>query len=132
MTRWFEQQNHKLFLIATLLALTVLSPVADAEAILFRGKFVYVVPENMADKMTELANKSDWKHVPELTRLIDADQDGRADYVAIALGAEGGYGAQIRYRLNYPGGGSEPRLGLWYWCVITDETGSKIFEEFNP
>ncbi|MDX1514671.1 MAG: hypothetical protein R3174_13115 [Gammaproteobacteria bacterium] len=107
-------------------------PAVVAEPIIFRGEFVYVVPENMADKMTELASKSDWKHFPSLTRYVDTDEDGSPDYVAIALGAEGGYGAQIRYRLSFPGAGTAPRLGLWYWCVITDDTGSKIFEEFNP
>ena len=118
--------------IAFLLVLMLISSAALAEAMLFRGQFVYVVPEDMGAKMTELASKNSWKHFPHLTRLIDNDGDDRPDYVAIALGAAGGYGAQVRYRLSDQGNGSEPRLGLWYWGVITDETGAKIFEEFNP
>ncbi len=91
----------------------------------------------MFDKMIEFAPIESWihfpeKHFPELTRFIDADDDGAADFVAIGLGAEGGFGAQIRYRLNYAGNGGQPALGPWYWCVITDGSGEKIFEEFNP
>lgn len=104
----------------------------SAEPLLFRGKSVYVVPEDMGDKMTELASKSEWNLFPQYTRLVDTDEDGKPDFIAIALGATGGFGAQIRYRLSDPGDGSEPRPGIWYWCVITDGTGTKIFEEFNP
>lgn len=130
-------QAHRVILrpwsiAATLLALLSISTSVVAEPILFRGKFVYIVPEDMGDKMTEIASKNSWKHFPDLTRTIDADGDGKPDYVAIALGAAGGYGAQIRYRLNYENNDSEPRLGYWYWCVITDDTGAKIFEVFNP
>jgi len=117
---------------AALLVLVLIPSIAFAEAMLFRGKFVYVVPEDMGDKMTELAGKNSWRHFPNLTRYVDTDQDGKPDYVAIALGATGGYGAQVRYRLSHPGNGSEPRLGSWYWCVITDDIGTKTFEEFNP
>lgn len=114
------------------LALMLVSFGAFADAMLFRGKFVYVVPEDMSDKMTELASKRSWDLYPQYTRLVDTDEDGKPDFVAIALGATGGYGAQIRYRYSDSENGSEPRLGLWYWCVIIDETGTKIYEEFNP
>lgn len=117
-----------------LLAFTVLAVTGGtaAEPILYRGDYEYVVPEPMADKMTELSAREDWTFFSQFTRYVDADDDGISDYIAIALGAADGYGGQIRYRLTYPEGGAEPEIGPWYWCVITDETGQKIFEQFNP
>lgn len=109
-----------------------LPPAAFTQPIIFSGKYEYAVPEPMYDKMIELAPIESWIHFSELTRLIDADSDGASDFVAIALGADGGYGAQIRYRLNHGENGGEPALGAWYWCVITDNGGEKIFEQFNP
>lgn len=113
-------------------ALLVVSAEATAEPILYRGDYEYVVPEPMVNKMTELAARENWKIFSQFTRYVDADDDGSSDFIAIALGAVGGYGGQIRYRLVYPEGGGEPDIGPWYWCVITDETGQKIFEQFNP
>jgi len=120
-----------LLVIVMLAANFVFSP-ASAEAMLYRGVYVYVVPEVMVDKMTEIASKESWKHFPDLTRYVDVDGDGGYDFIAIAFGAKGGYGAQIRYRLKFPGDQVEPRLGSWYWCVITDSSAVKIFERFNP
>lgn len=113
-------------------ALLLVSLAALAETMVYSGKFEYVVPELMFDKMIEFAPIESWKHFPELTRLVDADDDGASDFVAIALGAEGGFGAQIRYRLNHAENRGETELGTWYWCVITDSSGEKIFEQFNP
>lgn len=98
----------------------------------YRGDHVYVVPEAMADKMTEFAPQESWQFFPELRRYVDSDDDGSLDFVAVALGAEGGFGAQIRYRLSEVDESGEQALGNWYWCVITDETGEKVFEQFNP
>ncbi len=108
------------------------SAAAAAEPMLYRGEYIYVVPEVVSDKMAEFAAKESWSHFPKLTRFIDTDNDGKSDFIAIALGAVGGFGAQIRYRLMYAENGDEPQLGSWYWCVITDEAGEKIFEQFNP
>ena len=121
-------------LVIVVLAANLVFSSASAEAMLYRGVYVYVVPEVMVDKMTELASKESWKHFPDLTRYVDVDVDGdgRYDFIAIAFGAKGGYGAQIRYRLKFSGDQIEPRLGSWYWCVITDSSGLKIFEQFNP
>ncbi len=105
---------------------------AAADTTVYSGRYEYVVPELMLDKMIELAPIESWKHFPELTRFVDSDDDGAPDFVAIALGAEGGFGAQIRYRLNHAENGGEAELGPWYWCVITDGTSEKIFEQFNP
>jgi len=105
---------------------------AAAEPTIYSGKFEYVVPALILDKMIEFAPIESWKHFPELTRYVDADDDGASDFVAIALGAEGGFGAQIRYRLNHAANGGEAELGPWYWCVITDGSGERIFEQFNP
>jgi hypothetical protein len=127
----FRFAGRWLLVIVMLTANLVFSS-ASAEAMLYRGNYVYVVPEAMADKMTEIASKQSWKHFPDLTRYVDVDDDGRYDFIAIALGAKGGYGAQIRYRLKFPGDQIEPRLGSWYWCVITDSSGVKIFEQFSP
>jgi hypothetical protein len=106
--------------------------VAAAESRIYSGKFEYVVPELIVDKMIEYAPIESWIHFPELTRFVDADGDGASDYVAIALGAEGGFGAQIRYRLNRAENGGDAELGSWYWCVITDGSGERIYEQFNP
>ena len=119
-------------LVIVMLAANLVFSSASAEAMLYRGVYVYVVPEVTVDKMTELASKESWKHFPDLTRYVDVDGDGRYDFIAIAFGAKGGYGAQIRYRLKFSGDQIEPRLGSWYWCVITDSSGVKIFEQFNP
>lgn len=106
--------------------------VVSAEPLVYRGKFDYLVPEPMYDKMIELAPIETWEHFPQLTRFVDATEEGGSDFVAIALGARGGYGAQIRYRLKRGEDGAEAELGLWYWCVITDAAGEKVFEQFNP
>lgn len=105
---------------------------AAADTTVYSGRYEYVVPELMLDKMIELAPIEGWKHFPELTRFVDSDDDGAPDFVAIALGAEGGFGAQIRYRLNHAENGGQAELGPWYWCVITDSSSEKIFEQFNP
>lgn len=118
----------------TLFALVMLwAPIAvSAEPLIFRGQFDYVVPEPMFDKMIELAPVESWQHFPQLTRRVDAAEEGGSEFIAIALGANGGYGAQIRYRLNHARNGGEAELGPWYWCVITDGAGEKVFEQFNP
>ena len=114
-------------------AIALLASLAtSAETIIYSGRFEYVVPELMFDKMIEYAPIESWKHFPDLTRFVDSDDDGAPDFVAIALGAEGGYGAQIRYRLSHAENGGEAELGPWYWCVITDGSRAKIFEQFNP
>ena len=51
---------------------------------------------------------------------------------AIALGARAGYGAQVRYRLHHVPGAAGPRLGEWYWAVITGPGRERLFERFNP
>ena len=120
--------------LGPLIALLLLSVAmaVSAEPLIFRGTFDYVVPEPMQDKMIELAPVESWQHFPQLTRYVDAAEEGGSKFVAIALGAKGGYGAQIRYRLNHAEMGGEAEIGPWYWCVITDGAGEKIFEQFNP
>lgn len=114
-------------------AIALLASLAtSAETMIYSGRFEYVVPELMFDKMIEYAPVESWKHFPDLTRFVDSDDDGAPDFVAIALGAEGGYGAQIRYRLSQAENGGEAELGPWYWCLITDNSNEKIFEQFNP
>ena len=115
-------------MVFSLLVTTALA----AEPMIYAGKFDYAVPEPMFDKMIEFAPIPSWNFFPNLTRFVDADDDGTPDFIAIALGAEGGFGAQIRYRLNHAENGGAPELGDWYWCVITDGSGEKIFEQFNP
>lgn len=86
----------------------------------------------MVDKLIELAPRESWNIYPQLTRHIDTDDDGIPEFIAIAIAAEGGFGAQIRYRLSHADNGGEAELGPWYWCVITDGAGEKVFEQFNP
>ena len=51
--------------------------------------------------------------------------------MAIAVGAQGGYGMQLRYRLRQDKDG-RLRVGRWYWYVITDSSGESVSEQFNP
>ena len=104
---------------------------ASAEVLLYRGDHVYVVPQRLARKMLELASRDGWRHFNDMNRNIDLDGDGRSDFHAIALGAQGGYGAQIRYRVHE---GAEPdtyRLGRWYWGIITAPDRTILMESFN-
>lgn len=115
-----------------LILLIVCLPVLAAEDVfLFRGDFIYVLSADVSGQMLRFADRDSWHHYPEQTRYIDEDRDGHQDYVAIALGATGGYGMQMRYRLRRLADG-ELRLGRWYWCVITDNSGAAVFEKFNP
>jgi len=105
---------------------------AGDEVLIYRGAYAYLVPSPVARLMLELAPRGEWRHFPDQTRRIDTDGDGRDDYLAIALGSRGGYGMQLRYRLRYPEGAQRPLLGRWYWCIIIDPAGRKVFERFNP
>jgi len=98
------------------------------DVLLYRGAFVYLVPPLVVRRMAELTPPGDWRQFPELTRRVDADNDGSDDFVAIALGSSNGHGMQLRYRLRAHGS----RIGRWYWCVITDPAGRQVFERFNP
>ena len=118
--------------IVSLLALVVVAAgwPARAEVLLYRGEFVYLVPDALASRMLELASEEAWRIFPRHTRRIDLDGDGEHDFIAIGLGAKGGYGVQVRYRLRRDTETS--RLGRWYWGVLTGPQGDKIFEVFNP
>ena len=104
----------------------------NAQVMLYRGDYVYVLPTTMSEKMATIAPPDGWKFFDRHTRYVDPDDDGINDFVAIALGARGGYGAQVRYRLKYDDSSAAPLLSRWYWCVITDQRGEKVFEKFNP
>ena len=108
------------------------SPVVPAEDLfLFRGEFIYIIPRALSDEMTRLAGRGEWKHFPEHTRYLDQDADGEAEFLAAAFGANGGYGAQVRYRLRR-GPNGERRLGRWYWGAIVGPDGKRVLEQFNP
>ena len=98
---------------------------------LFRGEFIYIIPRALSDEMTRLAGRGEWKHFPEHTRYLDQDADGEAEFLAAAFGANGGYGAQVRYRLRR-GPNGERRLGRWYWGAIVGPRGERMLEQFNP
>ena len=105
-------------------------------SLLFKDDYAYLVPPSMRQQMLRLAPRKAWQLYPQYTRKIDIDEDGEFDYVAIGLGADGGFGAQIRYRLRHYGpesieeGGE--RLGHWYWGVVVGPAGNKVYEAFNP
>ena len=105
---------------------------AAAEVMLFRGERIYVVPARLSDRLIELASRDSWQHFEAHTRDIDEDGDGVIDYRAIALGADGGYGAQVRYRMEKNERTDEVELGRWYWAVVTDSDGKVLYEVFNP
>lgn len=100
------------------------------DVFLFRGEFIYIIPRVLGDEMARLAGRNEWRQFPQHTRYLDLDGDGREEFVAVAFGASTGHGAQVRYRLRYPDDGA-PRLGRWYWGVVTDPQGNRLFEQFN-
>jgi len=102
-----------------------------SDLFIFRGDFIYLLPSEIGSQMVKYANRGSWRHFPEYTRYIDEDRDGRDDYVAIAAGAAGGYGLQLRYRLRRQANGTL-LLGRWYWFIITDNSGETVIEKFNP
>ena len=117
--------------------LVALCPLASVEAnaqttLRYRAEHLFTLPVEMSRAMLAFGSPKDWRHFPEHTRYIDSDGDGEHDFIAIALGARGGYGAQIRYRLDYAPGRSEARLGDWYWSVVTGPENERLFESFNP
>ena len=106
------------------------SGVVTADVLLYRGEHVYLVPKVMGDRMLQVAPAPDWHHYPDFNRRIDSDGDGRDDFISIAIGAQGGHGVQIRYRLEQ-GTTSRERIGSWYWAVMTDTSGDRVVEHFN-
>ena len=108
------------------------APQIRAQELRYRGEHLFAVPAETSEAMLAQAAPPAWRHFPEHTRYLDVDGDGEHDFIAIALGAQGGYGAQIRYRLRYETGSTEARLGDWYWSVITGPGGERLFESFNP
>ena len=120
--------------VAFLVALVALASVeAKAQMTLrYRAEHLFTLPVEMSSAMLAFGTPKDWRHFPEHTRHIDADGDGEHDFIAIALGARGGYGAQVRYRLYYAPGRSEARLGDWYWSIVTGPDNERLFESFNP
>ena len=130
MSRGRDSAPYRLVLLLAALLLVSATAPARAEVLLYRGEFVYLVPDALAQRMLELASAGAWQIFPRHTRRIDRDADGEHDFIAIGLGATGGYGAQVRYRLHHESDAS--RLGRWYWGVLTGPDGNKVFEVFNP
>ncbi len=102
-----------------------------AEVLLYKGDHVYVLPQRVARKMLELASRDQWHHFNDMNRNVDVDGDGQNDFHAIALGAQGGYGVQIRYRLHEDSEPDAYRLGRWYWGIITGPDRTILMEAFN-
>jgi hypothetical protein len=114
-----------------LIALLACRMSVAAELFLFRGEFIYIIPSGMSDEMVRHAGRGDWQQFPEYTRYLDTDSDGEHDLLAVAFGAQSGHGAQLRYRLQQAADGT-PKLGRWYWGVVTAPDQNHLFEEFNP
>ena len=104
----------------------------DRTTLRYRAEHLFALPVEMSRAMLAYGSAKDWRHFPRHTRYIDSDGDSEFDFIAIALGARGGYGAQIRYRLHYVPGKSEARLGEWYWSIVTGPRNERLFESFNP
>jgi len=113
-----------------LVALFAASPLG-AEQLVFSGELNFVVPEQMSRQMLQVVQRQRWVHFPAHTRWIDEDGDGEDDFIAFALGAAGGYGAQLRYRVTHDQNRRGARVGTWYWCVLTDPDGKSLFEAYN-
>jgi hypothetical protein len=116
--------------VLSLLAVFTSAP-SRAEVMLFRDGFVFLIPREVVAHLERYAPFGDWQQFPRFTRRIDTDGDGLDDFIAIALGARNGYGAQVRYRLRHAAVSHAEKLGDWYWAVITDATGKKVYEAFN-
>ena len=101
-----------------------------AEGIVYYGEFDFPVPSIIVQNLSRYDNINNWIFIPDMTRWIDENNDGRYEFIAIALGSDAGYGAQVRYRLVYRPNSSNPELGDWYWFVI-QSGGRRLVEEFN-
>lgn len=101
-----------------------------ADVFLFRGEYIYIIPRVLGDEMARVAGRNEWQQFSQHTRYLDLDGDGSEEIIAVAFGASSGHGAQVRYRLRYLDDGT-PRLGRWYWGVVTDPQGNRLFEQFN-
>ena len=119
-----------LLLLGALAAFATLD--SRAQVLRYRAEHVFTLPEEMSKAMLAFGAPKDWRFFPRHTRHIDGDGDGKPDFIAIALGARTGYGAQIRYRLRHVPGAEGPGLGEWYWAVITGPGRERLFERFNP
>ena len=120
-----------LLLLGGVLA-AIATPDSRAQMLRYRAEHLYTLPEEVSKAMLAFGSPKDWRFFPRHTRHIDMDGDGEHDFIAIALGARDGYGAQIRYRLHHVPGPTGPRLGEWYWAVITGPGRERLFERFNP
>ena len=125
-----RERTAALLFAGALCAVSV--PEAAGQMLRYRAEHLFTLPVEMSRAMLAFGGPKDWQHFPEHTRHIDVDGDGEHDFIAIALGAPGGYGAQVRYRLRYDPGNGEPHLGDWYWSVITGPDRERLYESFNP
>ena len=112
-------------------ACAALPNAAFAEVLLYRGDHVYVLPQRLTTRMLDLARRDQWRHFQEFSRNVDADGDGVDDFHAIAFGAAGGYGVQVRFRLHPGVETNSQRLGRWYWSVITGPDSKLLYQAFN-
>ena len=125
------------FVCAIFLAVMAMSAISfmpasmAQEEVVYRGVFNFPVPSFMVQKLSEYDNINNWLFFSENTRWIDSNNDGVYDFVAISLGSNAGYGAQLRYNLFYRANSTSPELGPWYWCVISDSQSNIVFERFN-
>ena len=107
-------------------------PEAGEQTLRYRSEHLFTLPVEMSRSMLAFGGPKDWRHFPGQTRHIDVDGDGEHDFIAIALGAPGGYGAQVRYRLHRDPESGAISLGDWYWSVITGPDRKRLYESFNP
>lgn len=105
---------------------------AEEQTLRYRAEHLFTLPVEMSRAMLAFGGPKDWRHFPQHTRHIDVDGDGGHDFIAIALGAPGGYGAQVRYRLHRDPESGAVTLGDWYWSVITGPDRKRLYESFNP
>ena len=119
-------------LLAVAAALVTTGLDAGEQTLRYRAEHLFTLPVETSRAMLALGGPKDWRHFPEHTRHIDIDGDGEHDFIAIALGAPGGYGAQVRYRLHRDPESGAISLGDWYWSVITGPDRKRLYESFNP
>jgi len=100
------------------------------DTVVYYGVYDFPVPPVMVQNLSRYDTINNWIFFPEMTRWIDSNNDGRYEYIAIGIGTNSGYGAQIRYRLFYRANSRDPELGPWHWCVI-QQGGNKLYEVFN-
>ena len=130
MTKIIMTLMLSIFLSLSLCSTAFLGHASAQDTVVYYGVYDFHVPPVLVQNLSRYDNINNWIFFPEMTRWIDSNNDGRYEFIAIAIATNSGYGAQIRYHLFYRPNSRDPELGPWYWFVI-EQGGKKLYETFN-